>query len=166
MSGVVLFLLFLLCSGLAVCFLQKGNETPEEPVILGMVDITVEQGSSLPDLKDRLSMNDAVETVVIDTSKVDLQKPGEYPVCYRYTDTSGQIYEKTVCCTVMKAEEKRQEGEKTGETGIIVFRQNIPKTRDTASVFGYVLLFGCSLAGCGISICHILQPDGRRDRKR
>ena len=135
MSGVVLFLLFLLCSGLAVCFLQKGNETPEEPVILGMVDITVEQGSSLPDLKDRLSMNDAVETVVIDTSKVDLQKPGEYPVCYRYTDTSGQIYEKTVRCTVTKAEEDRQEDEKAGGTGIVVFRRNIPKTGDTAHVY-------------------------------
>lgn len=164
MSGVVLFLLFLLCSGLAVCFLQKGNETPEEPVILGMVDITVEQGSSLPDLKDRLSMNDAVETVVIDTSNVDLQKPGEYPVCYRYTDTSGQIYEKTVRCTVTKAEEDRQEEEKAGGTGIVVFRRNIPKTGDTAHVYWYILLLGCSLAGCGISICRILHPDGRREK--
>lgn len=166
MPGVVLFLLFLLCSGLAVSFLKKGSETPEEPVILGMVDITVEQGSSLPDLKDRLSMNDAVETMVIDTSKVDLKKPGEYPVCYRYTDTSGQIHEKTVRCTVTKAEGSRQEEKGASGTGIVVFRQNIPKTRDATYVFWYVLLFGCSLAGCGLSICRILHLDGRRDKSR
>ena len=158
--GMVLFLLFLLCSILAAFFFWRENEVPKEPVLLGMVDITVDKGDKLPDLKENLTMNEAVETVVIDTSEVDLNEPGEYPIRYRYTDLSGQIYEKTVWCTVEEkdpGEEERQETPEPGGTGIVVFRANVPKTRDTSHLLFYTLLLQLSLAGCGASVYRIIR---------
>ena len=63
LPGLLLFFMFLLCSALAVCFLWKGTEVPKEPVLFGMVDITVDKGDKLPDLKEDLTMNEAVETL-------------------------------------------------------------------------------------------------------
>lgn len=160
LPGLLLFFMFLSCSALAVCFLWKGTEVPKEPVLLGMVDITVDKGDKLPDLKENLTMNEAVETVVIDTSEVDLNEPGAYPIRYRYTDLSGQIYEKTVWCTVEEkdpGEEERQEASEPGGTGIVVFRANVPKTRDTSHLLFYTLLLQLSLAGCGASVYRIIR---------
>ena len=76
----------------------------EAPRLVGTRDVVIEVGDTLPDLKEGLGINDAVERVEIDTGAVDTETPGEYPIIYRYIDVEGNTHETRTTCTVTAAD--------------------------------------------------------------
>lgn len=96
--GVMAFL----CIFLA-CFLLYGSNKKYagKAEISGMKDIEVEQGSKLPDLTEGVEKTDAVAWIMVDTSAVDIDTPGIYPIVYRYEDKAGEKYEISINCTVL-----------------------------------------------------------------
>lgn len=108
LPGTLFLFLCLLCGiGIALFFYQSALQPPAiqiEPRLVGTRDIVIDIGGSLPDLKEGLGVNDAVERVEIDTSAVDTGTAGQYPIIYRYTDVRGKTYEVETTCTVTASE--------------------------------------------------------------
>ena len=88
----------------------------EEPRLVGTRDVVIGVGETLPDLKEGLGVNDAVEQVEIDTSAVDTGTAGEYPIIYRYIDVQGDTHEIRTTCTVTAAEKPKLSEEKNTDS--------------------------------------------------
>lgn len=76
------------------------------PVITGTRDIAINIGSTVSYKKD-VTVTDDYDTnveLVIDNSKVDLNKIGEYPVVYKAKDTAGNEASVEVVLTVVAAD--------------------------------------------------------------
>ena len=106
------------------------------------------RGETLPDLKEGLGVNDAVERVEIDTSAVDTGTAGEYPIIYRYTDVQGYTHEIRTICTVTVADStetvQRPEKEHVPDKKETV-RTTAPQTGDWTAFVGYAALFLVSI---------------------
>lgn len=133
-----------------------------EPRLVGTRDIVIGVGEVLPDLKEGLGVNDAVERVEIDTSAVDTGTAGEYPIIYRYTDIEGTVHEIETTCTVTageslepagkknihKQKETKEQQEKNGqvqEKQKKTVQTTPPQTGDWAGFLGYAVLFLVSM---------------------
>lgn len=155
-----LFLFFcLLCAiGIAGYFFRPEPQPAvrqEAPRLVGTRDVVIGVGDTLPDLKEGLGVNDAVERVEIDTSAVDTGTPGEYPIIYRYTDVQGNTHETRTTCTVTAAdspgrgsagqqEKERQtqrQEQKSGQTEQEAVHTTPPQTGDWTAFVGYGALF-------------------------
>lgn len=78
------------------------------PRISGAADITVHVGDAVRYL-DGVSAQDDQDRapkLTVDSSQVDLTKPGNYPVTYTATDASGNTVSQSVTVTVLEAEER------------------------------------------------------------
>ena len=122
MPGALSLFLCLLCAiGIAGYFFRPEPQPAvrqEEPRLVGTRDVVIAVGEALPDLKEGLGVNDAVERVEIDTGAVDTGTAGEYPIIYRYTDVQGETHEIETTCTVTAEDSPgttRSPEEKTGE---------------------------------------------------
>lgn len=79
----------------------RGDTTP--PVITGVKDITVYEGSTIL-YRDGVQVSDdgdAEPTLTIDTSRVDAATPGTYEVIYTATDISGNTASQSASVTVL-----------------------------------------------------------------
>lgn len=92
---------------------EGGNQTVEQaaltleadmerPTITGAKDITVYTGNAISYRKGVEVADNCPEGVnlEIDSSQVNLNEPGSYPVIYRATDYAGNVTEQTVTVTV------------------------------------------------------------------
>ena len=122
LPGALFLFLCLLCgAGIAGYFFHLEPQPAvrqEAARLVGTRDVVIGVGETLPDLKEGLGVNDAVERVEIDTGAVDTGTAGEYPIIYRYTDVQGETHEIETTCTVTAAdspETVQRPEEKTGE---------------------------------------------------
>lgn len=107
MAGFLLLLLLALLSG-CVTHHPEGTEPPapssdqQPPVITGARDFEVTVGGAISYRQGVSATDDSGEdaTLTIDSSKVDLSTPGNYPVVYTATDTSGNETSITITVTV------------------------------------------------------------------
>ena len=80
MPGALSLFLCLLCAiGIAGYFFRPEPQPAvrqEEPRLVGTRDVVIAVGEALPDLKEGLGVNDAVERVEIDTGAVDTGTAG------------------------------------------------------------------------------------------
>ncbi len=120
MPGALFLFLCLLCAiGIASYFFHLEPQPAvrqEEPRLVGTRDVVIGVGETLPDLKEGLGVNDAVEQVEIDTSAVDTGTAGEYPIIYRYIDVQGDTHEIRTTCTVTAAEKPKLSEEKNTDS--------------------------------------------------
>ncbi|WP_140401471.1 hypothetical protein [Eubacterium sp. An11] len=122
LPGALFLFLCLLCgAGIAGYFFHLEPQPAvrqEAARLVGTRDVVIGVGETLPDLKEGLGVDDAVERVEIDTSAVDTGTAGKYPIIYRYTDVQGETHEIETTCTVTAAdspETVQRPEEKTGE---------------------------------------------------
>lgn len=119
--GVGCVLAILLIAGCilgAIFFLKKGQEEKElqeQPTLVGVKDLQVEVGESLPDLKAGIKKSENVTKVEVDATEVDTKTAGEYPIIYRYTDTEGKSYQKEAKVTVTEGTKQGDDTEKDME---------------------------------------------------
>ena len=179
MPGALSLFLCLLCAiGIAGYFFRPEPQPAvrkEEPRLVGTRDVVIAVGEALPDLKEGLGVNDAVERVEIDTGAVDTGTAGEYPIIYRYTDVQGETHEIETTCTVTAedspgttrspeektgedtskkrgpAGQQEKEGQtqrqeqKSGQTEQEALHTTPPQTDDKTAFLGYAALFLASL---------------------
>ncbi|OUQ68781.1 hypothetical protein B5E53_04435 [Eubacterium sp. An11] len=172
LPGALFLFLCLLCgAGIAGYFFRAEPQPAlrqEEPRLVGIRDIVIGVGDTIPDLKEGLGVNDAVERVEIDTSAVDTGMAGKYPVIYRYTDVQGTTHEVETTCTVVAAEgkniaqgqisgqqekdrqvqETQEEAEQMEERKETVQKTTPPQTGDWNSFLKYAALFLASVFLC------------------
>lgn len=152
LPGALFLFLCLLCgAGIAGYFFRLEPQPvmqQEEPRLVGTRDIVIKVGEPIPDLKEGLGVNDAVERVKIDTSAVDTGTAGEYPIIYRYTDVQGDTHEIRTICTVTAADSmetvQRPEKEYVPDKKETV-RTTSPQTGDWTAFVGYAVLFLVSI---------------------
>lgn len=145
-------LLIALCAvaGIGAFFMfRKGAEEKEaqeqKAELIGLADITIQEGESLPGSVKEVRGTSAVEEVRIDTSQVNVRKPGTYPIIYDYTDASGKPYQEQILCTVKERPQERDDPsgqEKKGDEGEIA----AAKTGDESRIMILAGLVGSSLA--------------------
>ena len=179
LPGALFLFLCLLCgAGIAGYFFHLEPQPAvrqEAARLVGTRDVVIGVGETLPDLKEGLGVNDAVERVEIDTGAVDTGTAGEYPIIYRYTDVQGETHEIETTCTVTAedspgttrspeektgedtskkrgpAGQQEKEGQtqrqeqKSGQTEQEAVHTTPPQTDDKTAFLGYAALFLASL---------------------
>lgn len=77
------------------------------PELSGVHDFTVYQGDTIAYLSGVTASDDSdpQPAVTVDTSRVDLSKPGEYRAVYSATDASGNLSQATAMVTVLEKRE-------------------------------------------------------------
>lgn len=113
MAGFLLLLLLALLSG-CTSHHPEITESPvpssdqQPPVITGARDLEVTVGGAISYRQGVSATDDSREDakLTIDSSKVDLSTPGDYPVVYTATDTSGNETSITITVTVTESEEE------------------------------------------------------------
>lgn len=97
----------------------------EPPVILGACDRTVYKGMAIS-YTTNISVTDNLDenpSFVVDSQKVDIETPGDYPVTYTATDGAGNRTTKTVIFTVRDKDENAVDIEKVNELADRVLAQ-------------------------------------------
>ena len=79
----------------------------EAPVLSGIHDFTIYQGDTISYMNGITATDetDANPSITVDTSSVDLSRPGEYQVIYTATDASGNTTQEKAVVTVMEKPE-------------------------------------------------------------
>lgn len=77
------------------------------PVLEGIHDFTIYQGDTVSYMKGITATDetDANPSITVDTSSIDLSRPGEYQVVYTATDASGNTTQEKAVVTVMEKPE-------------------------------------------------------------
>jgi len=83
------------------------NRDHEAPVLSGIHDFTVYQGDAVSYMSGITATDetDANPSVTVDSSSVDLSRPGAYTVVYTATDISGNSSQEKATVTVMEKQE-------------------------------------------------------------
>lgn len=89
---------------------DPGAESPRDtvpPVLSGIHDFTIYQGDTISYMSGITADDEADPdpAVTVDTSAVDLSRPGEYQIIYTAADASGNISHATAIVTVLEKQE-------------------------------------------------------------
>lgn len=91
-------------AGSAVSLVESTAGDREAPMISGVHDFIVYQGDTIAYLSGVAATDetDAAPAITVDSSAVDLSRPGEYPVIYTAADTSGNTSQAKATVTVLE----------------------------------------------------------------
>ena len=83
---------------------EKAEPSDKTPPVVKAADMEVFAGNSVSYKKNVIVTDNEDENpkIVVDSSKVDLQTPGKYPVVYTVTDKAGNKTELKITITVKK----------------------------------------------------------------
>lgn len=82
------------------------KEDNDPPVFIGLKDITIYEGQAIS-YKKNVTAEDGKDGLIdftVDSSKVNIRKPGTYNIVYRAEDAAGNKAEETITVTVKKLE--------------------------------------------------------------
>lgn len=171
--GIFFLMLCAVCGVGAFFFLRQGRKQYEQelkPELLGLSDITIREGESLPESVMEVKGSQAVKKVEVDISKVNTKKEGEYPIYYHFTDQDGNSYTDEIRCTVEAiqpahtkeaAEQENKKTEQLDRTAQESEKIDVPdsgtmyppKTGEETSIIFYAITCVLSLAGIVNIIC-------------
>ena len=86
---------------------EAENRDKNAPVLFGVHNFTVYQGDTISYMSGIAATDDTDKnpTITVDSSSVDLSRPGEYTVTYTATDASGNTSQENATVTVMEKQE-------------------------------------------------------------
>lgn len=92
---------------LSVSPVETTGADRQAPVLSGIHDFTIYQGDTISYMNGITATDetDANPSITVDTSSVDLSRPGEYQVIYTATDASGNTTQEKAVVTVMEKPE-------------------------------------------------------------
>ena len=88
----------------AVAIMGNTGLDQEAPVLSGVHDLTVYQGDTIAYMSGITATDetDLNPSITVDSSSVDLSRPGEYQIVYTATDASGNTTQEKAAVTVME----------------------------------------------------------------
>lgn len=167
--SVCLLLLCGICGAGAFFFLQKGETQHKQdkkpvPELIGLEDIIIQEGESLPESLKDVQATETVKEVQVDVSKVQPDRAGTYPIVYTYIDTEGKKHKKEIQCVVEPKKKNVPESgtnvkkeENVPDSGTNIKKEELegqkpPKTGDSMKLLIYTILGAISAAVIGASI--------------
>ena len=86
---------------------ETASPDREAPVLFGIRNISIYQGDTISYMSGIAATDDKDQnpTITVDSSNVDLSRPGEYTVIYTATDASGNTSQEKATVTVMEKQE-------------------------------------------------------------
>lgn len=124
---------------------QEKEEQEQKAELIGLTDITIQEGESLPGSVSEVRGTWTVKEVRVDASEVNVRKPGKYPIIYHYTDISGKEHQEEILCTVEeKPEEEEGAAKQEEEEGVSEIAA--AKTGDESRIMLLAGMAGASLA--------------------
>jgi len=178
---IISIFFLMLCAGCGIgafFFFRQGTDTVQaerekamQPKLVGLSDITIQAGASLPESVSRVKATESVRKLSVDTTKVQTHIPGIYPIYYSYSGNDGKKYQEEIKCRVeeeknvpkldtqdekivpesgTQEEEVVPESDKLNESHLPISNFGAPKTGDTGKMILQVILIVFSSAAIGV----------------
>jgi hypothetical protein len=138
----------------AFFFFRKGNMMHEQeqlpkPMLIGLSDITIQEGDSLPESLNHVNATETVQEITVDTEQVHTMYAGIYPIYYYYMGSDGKEYQDEIRCVVEPKLDVPMPSRQDVDADV-----RLPKTGDPGEMVIYIILLVLSIALSGSILCY------------